>query len=458
MLCAGFIVIRKILAIPNISTTIDVWCEGDFVTFYQLAKGWHDVDVYMPLYYKAVVPIEYRLPNLHIIEVKSWVPYVSSQCLISSEIFELFNPVDGKYQVDVILTSKTQAASYLKRMMTVGESIHIPVFIIEPWANHKVSELDEKIKAVSYSECPTFYYLDRERDICLSKVKKYLTSTEILKAQNLSIVQTTGIGANYVHSIAQRVEKFSRFTFCYAARFNAQKNWEKALTVMSDACRLSGGRVLAITPNDKSEMPRHLRDVELLKPLPYVEYIETLCKSHASVCTSSNEGYSFGWSEQVCTGNPILFPDREWVHSLFPKYPLIYKNDSQLRTLLITLQRKYQEIRSSIEDYVCDFIEKNDFSVCGKKILNRMDENVKGSFMPYLDWNDKWEKILSDMEPEFHFRDFIFMASSQYKATFGSFLMLISSYRNIYRWLVDHCEVVKCKEMVFRKVKNAQDT
>jgi hypothetical protein len=444
-------VIKKVLAIPNISTTTDVWCEGDFITFYQLAKVWQDVDVYIPLYHKAIVPVEYRLPNLHVVEVRSWIPYVQSQCLISSEIFGLFNPINGRYQVDAVVTSKTQAAPYLKRLMNIGESVFIPVFVIEPWANHQVSEADEKIKAVSYSECPTFYYLDRERDICLSKVKKYLAPSEVLKAQKLAIVQPTGVGAKFVQLVAQRVEKFPKFTFCYAARFNAQKNWEKALTLMYEACPVSNGRVLAITPNDYSDMPKHLRGVELSKPLPYNEYIETLCRSHVSVCTSVNEGYSFGWTEQVCTGNPIFFPDKEWVHSLVPGYPLIYENFQQLKSMLISVQRKYEEVRNHIADYVGKFVEKNDYSYCAGQILARMDKGMEKSFMPYVGWDSKWSSVLDGMDGEFHFDKFIQEAARTYKATFGNPLMFISSYRNIYKWLIDHCEVVKCKEMVFRK-------
>lgn len=454
--------IYKVLVLPSVSTSKDIWCESDFVVYYQIASQLPDIMFYMPVGGKADIPTEFRLPNLTLVEMSEWFPFVPSQGMISSELFRLFNPVNGCYQVDVIITSKSAVAASLKRMFFISDSVSVPVCILEPKASapgcthDTVTELDLKLRALSYSECPTFFATDRERGIGLSLLKHYMTPSMCTKSLKNFIVRSQGFQAKYLSDIRKGSIKFSDFTMIFSARFNPNKRWKEVLSKMVGIkVRLHGNaHIKAITPNDvDSKLLKNFSDVEFIKPLLYTEYIELLSKCHLSICMSKEEGFAVGWVEKVCLGVPVLFPKTEWALNLVGKdYDFYYTSDSEIFTLARWVHDNPKEAQTKLDKTVNWLCDKHDISHASSEILHEFQKNLVSTYMSYSEWLEKWKKILDEMPDIFSFKLFIDTASKKYKATFGNFLMLISSYRNIYRWLCENTEVVHSKEMAFKKV------
>ena len=97
----------KLLLIPHISTKEDIYKESDFIVWKQFIESWgDDAFCYVLLNEGAVISEELKLPNVEYIRLGEWFPSDSSQMMVSDKIYGLFNPINGKYQVDAILTSK----------------------------------------------------------------------------------------------------------------------------------------------------------------------------------------------------------------------------------------------------------------------------------------------------------------------------------------------------------------
>jgi len=120
--------IKRLLIIPAISTITDVWRECNFIIWTRLVKAWKDVFCYFPIYEKADIPKEYYLDNIEFVKLKHWYPFNSSLASISSELYEMFNVIDGKYPVDAIITSRTPVGAPTKRLFYFSPNLFLPTF------------------------------------------------------------------------------------------------------------------------------------------------------------------------------------------------------------------------------------------------------------------------------------------------------------------------------------------
>ena len=305
---------KRILVIPLISTRRFIWRESDYIVWLQFAREWTDVTVYMIINEEAEIPDECQLPNIVYVRVKHWYPYGSNQAMLSSELYELFNPICGKYQVDCILTSKNIVAANVKRLFEYSEVLRIPVIIGESWVPEPKDSnnvLEDKLKAVSYSECPTLFPTEREKKFAMRLSSKWLAGSSVRQAQANATVRSQGISAKRVQTIARSVEKFSQFTMTFAARFNSNKRWMEVLEAYENVHKMTGDvriKAVYLSSSVDVDVVARFKKVEFIKPLPYSKYLELLGKSHMFVSMSMDENFSFGWAEQICTGNPILFP------------------------------------------------------------------------------------------------------------------------------------------------------
>jgi glycosyltransferase involved in cell wall biosynthesis len=441
-----------------------VWRESDFIVYFQLAKEWPDVFVYIPVNSEAEIPKEYKLPNVGYLQVGRWFPFGASQALISDELYGLFNPINGKYQVDAIITSKTVAASLMKRLYWLTGTVSVPVLILEPKAaglgftHDEETEVDLKLRSLSYSECPTFFATKREKEMAVGEARRHLVSSGVEKVIRNGVVRSQGIPAQYVANVCKKVEKFSNFSLLFAARFNSNKRWQDVMDVFEDYKKSNRDVELhAVGPKPPDLLFSRYKSVKVHASLPYPEYVEMLNRCHVSVSMSDEEGFAAGWAEQICTGNPVLLPDKPWAHALTytggDSYPFLYKSKTELLALIKWCQQNYGKARVMMLPFSEYFVKNHDIAAVASDILKVVDRACEGTYDGFHHWKIRLAAIIREMPFQtFTISDLIEAAGKQ-GIILGSEVKEYSlgSARNVYRWLCSHYTMMYGLDTAFKK-------
>jgi glycosyltransferase involved in cell wall biosynthesis len=414
----------------------------------QFARQWKDVTIFIPINKDAEIPEDCQLPNVVYIRLEHWYPFGAAQAQISSELYSLFNPVNGKYQVDAIVTSKNLIGANLKRLFYNSPTLNIPVIIAEYWVQEPENlpnSVEVKLRAVSWSECRTIFHTHREKRFAITEGRRFLSAASTAEIIDRGIVRSQGLPCKFVQTIAQKTEKFDKFTLLFAARFNSNKRWKEVLSAYEDIFRMGlDVQIKAIKPNSVGlDDLKLFEKVEYFDPLGYEDYITLMSKCHVSVSMSRDEGFSMGLSEQRCTGNPVLLPDKDWAKELVPRdYPYIYKSPTEMLAMLRYCYANYAEARSKIATTVEEFIAEHDIEVAAAGYLQIVTAEVAGTWMPFREWDPKFRDTLTVLPEQFTLDEFAKAAGKRHKAQFGNYVVIIGAHRNLHRWLVANTDVV----------------
>lgn len=453
----------RLLIIPFVSTRTDVYKESDFIVWDQFVREWKDIFCYVLLHEEANIPDEFHHPNVEYVRSGKWYPYTPNQVMVSDELYSLFNPIDGKYQVDAAITSKTVLAPSLKRLLMYDGGLSVPVNVLEPWISAGLSSspsIETRLRALAYTECPTFFPTQREKDMAFDFSSGYLSSSALAEFNSNAVVRSQGLPAKRVRDHERSVEKFDKFTFVFSARFNANKQWDKVLEVYEDIFRM--GRDVQIkavgTTSMPSDISKRFSKVEFIPSQSYEDYVDLISRSHVAVSMSIDEGFSCGWSENICTGNPVLLPKKSWAAGLVEdkEYPFFYRNSAELIALLKWIYDNYDESRDKMRKHAEYFVKHHDISVAAEGVISGISDTVGGTWRAFEKWDSKFAVALGEMPEEFTFSEFIEYCEKKYKAKFGLFtpayIAMIGAYRNIYMWLCSRAKDLNSVDMKFRRV------
>ena len=334
--------------------------------------------------------------------------------------------------------------------------------MVESWVqgqSESLSQIEKRLRSLAYSECITFFPTDRERRIAAGFSSKFLSSKAMADFYEKSVVRSQGIPAKRISSYANEVNKYDKFTCVFSARFNSNKQWDKILEVYEDIFRM--GRDVQIkavaTTASPADLDKRFSKVEFIPTQSYEDYVDLISRSHVAVSMSLDEGFSFGWSEHICTGNPVLLPNKSWALGLVDdKYPYLYNSEVELIAMLKWVYDNYEEAREKMSKYADYFVSTHDIQTAADDILSRVSDTMGESWAKLSLWDSKFSEALESMPESFTFSYFIDFCEKKYKASFGLFtpayLAAIGSYRNIYKWLRDNAEIVLSEDMTFRRV------
>lgn len=455
----------RFLLIPVISTRVDVHKESDFLVYLQLAKIKQEHFFHIVLSKDANVPEDMNLPNVAYHYIEEWYPFSAGQSLLTDKLYQKFNPVCGEIQVDAVITSRTCIAASLKKMFWWSQETYVPVFILEPkvceigGTHDMVSELDLRLRALSYVECPTFFSTTRERDLAFQGAKRYLSPNLLSQFIDKAMVRSQGFPAQMVSDIAAVTPKRLRPTLLFSARFNSNKRWSEVLNLFQTLVR--SGKDLDVIANGWSgilseEQKAHFDTVTFQEPLPYKDYLEMLASCHIGMSASHEEGFAVGWAEQVATGNPILFPKRDWVDALVGSdYPFIYKSADDGYALLCWVLKNYEQAVEMMQPIKSRFIAMHDVSVAADDIFGKIISLIPQSYAVFDEFRAKLDETFTeDMPNSFTLRHFISTVAKKHKVTVGSYLrgISISAYRNFYYYLSGKCNAsIEVEQLFFKK-------
>lgn len=455
----------RVLILPLISTKHKVWRESDYIVYWQLAKALPEMWFTMMVNPEVEILAEYALPNLGYLKTDAWHPFTASQAIVPDGFYDLLNPLNGRHQVDAVVTSRVPIGAGIKRLLSYSSRCRVPVVLIEPFAaNGNCKTVDELeglellLKAMSYAECPTIFGTSSEQAAGLAMSQRYLSSAMLKKLDKTAILQSTGVPLAEIQKRADELDKFDTFTVLFAARFNSNKQWDKVLDAMETFCRMTpdtqGKAICSSMPDDVRLT--YFQKVEIQLQLPRQEYVDTLCRSHIAVSDSIQEGLSAGWAEQIATGNPVLLPRRKWAKGLMPhsEYDICFHSGgNELVALMAYVKDNYEKVRAVIRPAVDKFVAVHDLPVAARGCADVITSTVDGTFETFSNWAGRMRKVLTTMSESFTLEEFA-KACGKVGMPFGlgfRQLSALNTYRNLYFWLKQNAKLLPTLETRFEK-------
>jgi glycosyltransferase involved in cell wall biosynthesis len=452
----------RILMTPLICTKQEVFRESEFITFFQIAKQWKEHYCIMAVPDLAVIPEDFKLPNLQYYRTRSWFHYNLGKAHVDTCIIENFAPLGSKNFVDFVLTSRSTAAVNLQKMLYAGPGVKVPVVVLDSWVTSTIeseSDYENILRASAYATLPVIFLTSRERDFALNMSKKFLSPLAVAKARSSCLVQSAGVPLKKIQSVVQSVQKFDKFTLTFAGRFNPNKRWEEVLStyktfVLSHPNSQAKAIKLGVT-EAQVEVTSHLTNVEFLEPLPYEGYVELLCKSHLFLSCSVDEGFSFGWSEKIATGNPVILPEKTWAIELVGKeYPFMYSSRSEMLKMLEYCYHNYNAAQEMVKPFSEKYVEKHDIEYALTRILSYASKSIEGSYGTFKDWEPRLREVLDELPSTFSLSEFVKAAKVLENMEFDAALPqygITSNRRNLVFWLRKFCDELVTSKHLFRK-------
>jgi hypothetical protein len=388
----------RILVLPNLSRLTDVGYDSCFVVPWQWAR-------YMPQHYFYISVPEtvdtrgFELPNVKFLKCEKFVDYHTQQVMVDADLYFNFNQLNGVYPIDAISTSRVPAAIILKRMFTSNNgSSSIPSVIFTSKAMAKGdthdadSEIERKIRSMSYTECVSTFNTQRELDISRKACSQFLMASEMARFDANARVVSVGIPHDEIEQATNGVSKNKEFTVYYGGRLTSNKRWFDVLDMYDEFLKANADAraVLSTFYNIKplEEHRRRLGDrLSVFQDLSRQQLFKLQAEAHASICMI-NKGNSAGiYLEQILAGQVVLFVDRPWSRSTFDgvKQPFFFSTAEEALALLRWVKNNYDEAQSKMKPIREHIIGKLGIHTVTQQldsILSEVTEDTYESGMP----------------------------------------------------------------------------
>lgn len=360
----------RLLILPMCASRAHITSESDFRVYGDLMEGAREYKI--PAFgcwimFQKLDDELQALPNEQFLCIEPFGSIYDQQINVPPGLVDLFHPLDGKYPVDAIVTSRAILAGSLKRLF--WHSRHpqpqIPVFIVEPHVEtsaeigegkHNVqTDNDLFMRSVGYASSFTFFATERQREGAFGEAARWLSAKVVDNIRRNSVVMPLSIKCDEIDAVRQSTPKREKFTAGFFGRLSTNKNWQWIMPVLRKFW-MSGKPVdlVAVTPlsgaiSDLSDYPEVSRFVDL----PRIDYLKMLASTHVALNASHEEGFTVGLMEQLYAGLVVLLPRRPWVKALlkhcYDSYPWLYTGEAEAYTKLEMVRQDYAAAQASIE-------------------------------------------------------------------------------------------------------------
>jgi glycosyltransferase involved in cell wall biosynthesis len=347
-------------------------------------------------------------PNVGIIRTD----YIQDQFvidgLVSSDYFNLFNRIAGKYHIDIVVTGRTGAASMIKKVLEsprfhdkgkghvyTDKHYGLPMAIIEGFPqtqeNQFVGEAYWLGQCQGYltSDC-TFFLSEHNRSEITNAMAKTYTQSTIRKFVEKSRIVPTGIRPKvmdkYYNPERWKVEKQFRVISVgrlmsagyreYLAWFDyIYKSGIDAKLIVSLSGSL-GGPTAAALKKMGVEFDENNPQFQLLLNNPRDNFLKLLNTVHAGICPVHHYDSPAGPGEAIYMGVPLIIPRSDYQKTFFPDYPFVIEpsNKAQLLAFLQEIKDDPQEARNKILPWRDHLRETFDIEKNAKNMADHIEE------------------------------------------------------------------------------------
>jgi glycosyltransferase involved in cell wall biosynthesis len=322
-------------------------------------------------------------PNVGIIRTD----YIQDQFvidgLVSSDFFNLFNRIAGRYHIDIVVTGRTGAASMIKKTLEsprfhdkgrnyTDKHYGLPMAIIEGFPqtveNQFVGEAYWMGQCQGYltSDC-TFFLSEHNRAEITQAMASTYTHSTIQKFVEKSRIIPTGFRPDQINKIRQperwKIEKDFRVISIgrlmaaghreYLAWFDYLfKSGIDAKLIVSLAGSLGGPTAAALKKlgvNFNADNPQF----QLILNNPRENFLKLLNTCHAGIVPVHHYDSPAGPAEALYMGVPLIMPISDYQQTFFPDYPYAIKpsDKAQMLAYLQEIKDDPQAARDKIAPY-----------------------------------------------------------------------------------------------------------
>lgn len=284
--------------------------------------------------------------------------------LVTDDFFNMFNRIAGKYHIDVICTSRTGAASMLKRTLEsprfhdkgtnyTDKHYGLPLVVIEEFPQTpKRSHVGEaywlnQCQGYLTSDC-TVFISDHNRSEVTEAMGGIYTNSYINKWVDRTIITPSGIEIDELDKLYDRnrykVEKGFRVISVgrimgvsyreHLAWFDYLfKSGVDAKLIVSLSGGLGGPMQKGLASrgvNFDADNPQF----HLIENNPRTSFLKLLRTVHAGIAPMSHLDCPVGLSEAIYMGVPLIMPVADYQKTFFPDYPFVIKPSDKAALLM----------------------------------------------------------------------------------------------------------------------------
>lgn len=389
----------RLLAVPMCASRAYVTSESDFRVYADLFRAAREYGY--PVFGNWVMfeDLKGKLaspPNERFLCIEKFGSIYDLQVSFPRGLVDLFHPVDGKYPIDAIITSRAVLAGWMKR--TFWHRMHgkpiLPVFIIEPHvetsskdvgegSHNVITDQELMLRSVGYAQSHTFFATERQKNGALKEASRWLSHTLVDTIDKNSSVTPLIIWCDEMDEVKASTPKKEKFTVGFFGRLNGNKNWQFVLETLQKYFRCGKPvDIVAVTPlagalSGLGDFPEVMRFVDL----PRRDYLKMVAGCHVALNASTEEGFSLGLMEQMYGGLVVMLPRRPWVKALlkecYETYPWLYSGEAEAWTKLEQIRLNYDEAQKSMEPVRAMIRSNYDAETIAAQTFSKIEEVCK---------------------------------------------------------------------------------
>lgn len=310
--------------------------------------------------------------------------------VLQYEALKQFNPVNGVYPIDVVITNNagkaTQLIDYFS--LTGAERVNIPVLIWDFCTKFRgqgqeiqnITEENLGYHAMSYAlSAQNIFFSEFQKTKALELVRTYCSPAYCYNAELGSMVIPISFDSSRIKPYI--VEKDKKMSFYFGGRFTATKGGE--IVAEQYDYLYSFGRDVKIKITTPSKSNRRLnkflnkkgQEIEMYYGLSQGEAWKVMSSCHVFMYYQSLKMFPAAPWEQLYAGLVGIFKDYGHEKQILPPdYPYLYTTKQEAATIIRYVLNNYEEAKAKIA-YVPEWIEKH---VERKAGFSRILEVLKG--------------------------------------------------------------------------------
>lgn len=346
------VMILPLIGISNINGDSDYLFYADIVKG-AADRGWYFYMV-LPDYAEGQVA---ELPNCEYIYVPMGKDFFEESMHFPYELVKYFGRRDGKYLIDLILTTRTGGSVMGQSMLSdFRRTFHVPTVLMEAMVRawKKPNDVDASLRAMSYCLAHTWLLSTEEKLRAMDIIKRvcspYLANQFL---QNSRVIET-GVRIHDLDKVIEEAELNEKFSLFFGARFSVEKRPDIMQEMVEKL--YSYGRDINVYVTTQHVGSRYLQKygksvvyTELKVGCPRDEFLKLASSCHVFICSSEDESWPSGFWEQLYVVGIGIFPDKPWVRANLPKdYPYIYKDMMEGHTMLRYILENYEEAKEKV--------------------------------------------------------------------------------------------------------------
>ena len=343
-----------------------------------------------------------------------------------------FNPRDGKYPVDIAISSRGAFGAILQRSLREARGgMRIPLVLDESmpvdfgWkANPMIDWTELASRCISYSMVShVFFDTEREKSVAMSGCRRVIASNLLKDIGKNMTALPYGFSSEFVDETVKGVKKKDKFTLFIGARLNLDKQWRDIIDAYNRFYSFGHDVNIQIcSPSNAKNAERELvktnAAISIFTECPQPDFLREAASSHVVLNTSKIEGFSVGIVQQLYIGLIMLLPRLDWVKGLlkekYDDYPFLYDDGEmeQAQSLMLEIFEDYEGSKKKIL-WLPAWLKKNydSKSVCIPQMYQKLQSLAKDDVKFDRFWSPQtvriFKKVADAMPSPFKFEDYL---------------------------------------------------